>query len=436
MAEERPQRTAAQLFEAWIGFDIHGSATSRLHEFLRTRAEHLGFSSVAAYLDALPRNRPHTAEAQRLVNVVTNGLTAFWRDPQQLEVLGTLLTQLHQEHRRTIDIWCAGCATGEEAYSVALLADELGVPVRVLGTDVNTRFLDDARRAEFDDWSLRRLDDARRDRYFERRGPRWALDRHIVGAVEFRHHNVLDLPPAPIAGWDVVLGRNVIIYFTRNAAAQALSRFATALRSGGYLLLGSSEQIGSGTPHFRVAQHGPAFVYRPVVDDEDGAEVPRLFVDDLRLGDSLDEETADFLDEDAVPKLLRDAVTHEPDAAIACYEAASAYDPFAEEIYALLGIVLRNAGAGDRALRAFGKVLFLNPDNWWAALQRAELFETMGDHLEAHRHYRIVLEGLAIAAGSPFDRTLAVGPLSGLETTREAAQTQSVRALDRLVGGV
>ena len=426
--------SAERLFESWIGFDIHGAAPRRLREFLGMRAAQLGFDTVFRYLEALPADRPTSLEAQRLVNVLTNGMTAFWRDRHQLEALGVILRQLYDRYERPLDVWCAGCATGEEAYSIAIAARELGVPVRVLGTDVNTTYLDDARRATFDDWSLRRLDDAYRDRWFVRRGEHWAVDRQIAGDVEFRHHNLLDLPPIPVNGvWDVILCRNVVIYLTEEAVTRILFRFAGSLAPDGYLLLGSSEEIGSRFPGFRAVRKGPAFVYRPV-ELAPGQSVPFPSMDLEPEFEGLDEQTAGFADDDAVGKLINAAQEHPHDGAIACYEAASCYDPFVPEVYSLLSLAMIEVGATERAVRALGKVLFLDPDNWWAAIRLAELHEGRDERVEAIRHYRAALESMAVREDQPFDPNLSVGPLAGVADTIELERERAARALDRLVG--
>jgi chemotaxis protein methyltransferase CheR len=427
---------AAALFEEWIGFDTRESAPRRLKEFLVARAEMLGYETVEGYLSDLPADRPNSAEAQRLVNTITNGLTAFWRDRKQTEALGTLLEKLHERYRRPLSVWCAGCATGEEAYTVAIAAAELDVPVRVLGTDINTRFLDDARRAEFDDWSLRRLDDERRSRWFEQRSGRWALDPGVAGRVEFRRHNLLDWPPAAPEGdgWDVILCRNVVIYFTREATTSVLIRLAGAISADGYLLLGSSEHaIGEQAP-FRATQSGPAFVYRPArMEPGQSLSFPPFEEPPPVAPPTLEEETLDFDDQDAVQQLLQAGVEHRrAEAAVACYEAAAGYSPFAPEIYVLLAETLDAESAEKRAIDALGKALFLDPHNWWAAAHRARLYEARDDRVEARRHWRMTLEGLAHQPGSPFDSTLAIGALVHAEADREKTREAAAAALERL----
>lgn len=427
---------AAQLFEDWIGFDSRESAPRRLKDFLVSRSQTLGYATVEEYLSDLPRDRPSSAEAQRLVNTITNGLTAFWRDRKQTEALGTILEKLHERHQRPLTVWCAGCATGEEAYTVAILAAELSVPVHVVGTDINTRFLDDARRAEFDEWSLRRLSSERRSRWFESRAGRWALDPDVAGHVEFRRHNLLDWPPLPPRreSWDVILCRNVLIYLTREATQAALFRLAAALDEDGYLLLGSSEHaIGDRGP-FRATQRGPAFVYRPAsIDPGQSLSFPPIDEPPTLAPPTLEEETLEFADEDAVRQLLLAGVAHDDaDTAVACYEAAAGYSPFSPAIYGLLALTLAREGAQKRAIDALGKTLFLDPHNWWAAARRAQLFEDRDDRVEARRHWRMVLDGLDHQPGGPFEPTLAIGALADVGERRDDVRTQAERALERL----
>lgn len=430
---------AEQLFETWIGFDFGGAAPRRLQDFLVSRAARLGYETVSQYLADLPPRRPNTTEAQRLVNVVTNGLTAFWRDAQQTEALGVILEQLGERQKRPLAVWCAGCATGEEAYTVAMLAAETQVDVRVLGTDVNTLFLDAARRADFDDWSLRRLSADRRQRWFDYRDKRWALSPAVASAVEFRHHNLLELPPvAPTetGAWDIILCRNVMIYLTEESTASILLRFASVLAEDGYLLLGSSEQLTDSFAPFRATRHGPTFVFRPVrLDPAESMPIPISEVPVLDELQSLDEETIDFTERDAVRQLLTAGVDHAAkgavDNAIACYEAAAGYDPFTPEIHALLACAVLGEGATDRALDALGKVLFLDPLNWWAASQRAHLFEGRGDMVEARRQWRRASEGLE-ANHVPFDELLALGPIREVRESLEEVRAACAHALRRL----
>jgi chemotaxis protein methyltransferase CheR len=264
------------------------------------------------------------------------------------------------------------------------------------------------------------------------------LEPVVMRDVELRHHNLLDPPPSPRVQteWDVILCRNVLIYLTDNAARSVLLRLGSMLSEDGYLLLGSSEHaIGERAP-FRATQSGPAFVYRPEATDPGESLTFEAHRGPPTMeGPSLEEETLDFTDQGAVRKLLEAGVAHtDARAAVACYEAAAGYSPFASETYVLLAAVLEGEGARQRAIDALGKVLFLDPHNWWAAAERGRLYEDRGDRVEARRHWRMVLDGLDQSDRNPFDPALVVGTLATVATRRDETRRRAVRALQRLTG--
>ncbi len=165
--------------------------------------------------------------------------TYFWRHPEQLAALS----------RRAfgapgpLSIWCAGCATGEEAYSVAIALLEAGRGGRgdrVLATDVSARAIAAARAARYGPWSLRRLDRALAERHLEPAGEDRQVGAGARALVELRRHNLV-ADPVPGGPFDVVLCRNVLIYFEPAVAAAVLYRLAAGVRPGGWLVLGPVE---------------------------------------------------------------------------------------------------------------------------------------------------------------------------------------------------
>ncbi|MFW5968298.1 MAG: CheR family methyltransferase, partial [Persicimonas sp.] len=139
---------ASALLSEWTGLELRGATPRRVDEFLKTRAQQLGYDSKSAYVDHLQSLEPDDPESQRLINLVTNGLTAFWRDKPQLDALATVLDKLREgrSNDQPVNVWCAGCSSGEEAYTVAMIADRHDVPTYVLGSDLNTEALASARR--------------------------------------------------------------------------------------------------------------------------------------------------------------------------------------------------------------------------------------------------------------------------------------------------
>jgi chemotaxis protein methyltransferase CheR len=168
--------------------------------------------------------------------------TYFFRHPEQFALLRAALLDRHPRDR-PLAIWSAGCATGEEPYSLAMAlrdAGRSGSGDRVLGTDVSSRSLAVAREGVYGEWSLRRLDPETRERHFEARPPLVAVRPEVRAAVELRRHNLVrDEPPA--TGLDLVVCRNVLIYFDGVTATKVAARLVSALAPGGLLLLGPVE---------------------------------------------------------------------------------------------------------------------------------------------------------------------------------------------------
>jgi chemotaxis protein methyltransferase CheR len=164
--------------------------------------------------------------------------SAFWRHPEQLSAVA----RIARDAARPVAIWSAGCASGEEAYSVAIAlleAGREGCGDRILGTDVSARALGAARAGVYGPRAFRRMPPELAERWFDGRGER-RVRPAVRELVSFERHNLASDPP-PAGCFDVVLCRNVLIYFGSAAAAAAVRRLAGALRPGGVLLFGPVE---------------------------------------------------------------------------------------------------------------------------------------------------------------------------------------------------
>ncbi|HOT93406.1 MAG TPA: CheR family methyltransferase [Anaerolineae bacterium] len=193
-------------------------------------------------------------EMERLVNAVTVNETYFFRDAAQFDALAsTVLPELIEQRRmlRTLRIWSAGCSSGEEPYSIAMLlrdtlpdVDEWSITI--LGTDVNTAALDRARQGLFGDWAFREpRAKEMRPRYFRRIGARWELSPNVRRMVTFSRLNLAgtEYPSynTNTMFMDLILCRNVTIYFKEDVTLGVVERFYDALTDGGWLVVGHSE---------------------------------------------------------------------------------------------------------------------------------------------------------------------------------------------------
>jgi chemotaxis protein methyltransferase CheR len=222
--------------------------------------------------DALGVAVQHPGEARDAVLAeLTVGETYFFRESAQLDVLGERILPSLVDDRGPgvpLRIWSAGCASGEEPYSLAIMLRELGWPhpARILGTDVARPRLEAARRAHYTRWSLRGAAPERVERWFERRTSHFVLHPDIRGAVEFAKLNLIadDYPSAATGtqDQDIVLCRNVLIYFDMESVALIATRLLAALAPGGWLLLGASDPPLTGLVPCEVVMTPGGVVYR------------------------------------------------------------------------------------------------------------------------------------------------------------------------------
>ena len=201
-----------------------------------------------------------------LVEASVIGETYFFRHPEQFEALrAALLRDTPASH--PLSIWSAGCATGEEPYSLAMAFLDAGRASsrdRILATDVSIRALSVAREGVYGEWSLRRVPAERRTRHFDLRGPLVSVRPEARARVAFERHNLVRDPP-PGRDFDLVVCRNVLIYFTSEAALEVAGRLLSSVRPGGLLLLGPVESaIADGLDTERIESGGATLYRRPL----------------------------------------------------------------------------------------------------------------------------------------------------------------------------
>ncbi|MGH8273983.1 MAG: CheR family methyltransferase, partial [Gammaproteobacteria bacterium] len=206
------------------------------------------FGSLEAYLEAL---RSDPAETTALFRELLISVTNFFRDPEAFATLAKLVIPQICEKREegaTVRIWVPGCATGEEAYSLAMLlreaCDELAQPpkLQIFATDVDERALDTARRGLFPDAIAGDVSEARLKRFFTRNGSNFEVAENLREMILFARHDILRDPP--FSKLDLISCRNLLIYLTTEMQAEVFQLFHFVLNPSGQLFLGSSESLG------------------------------------------------------------------------------------------------------------------------------------------------------------------------------------------------
>ena len=205
-----------------------------------------------------------------LVSEITVGETYFFRHPEQIAVIrNRILPALLRETRdRPLRMWSAGCATGEEPYTLAILAWEMGITdrVRILGTDLSRHALRVARRGRYRPWSLRGTPAEIRNRHFTEENGTLTLSPAIRDLVDLRYLNLAeDVYPAlstQVWGMDLVLCRNVLIYFDAETGGEVAGRLLESLSEPGWLVVGASDPLLSQWAPAAVVQTDAGLAYR------------------------------------------------------------------------------------------------------------------------------------------------------------------------------
>lgn len=216
---------------------------------LAVRQRACAAADLRSYLKIVGRD---PIERERLVKALTIHVSQFFRNPATFDairtsVLPALLAVKGRAGGRAIRLWSAGCACGEEAYSLAILLQESDPAVRgrfscsVYGTDIEAECLRAAERGEYGEASLLHLPARWRQRYFQPVDGRFRVAPDLRRIVFFKRHNITT--PAPFRRIDLVLFRNVLIYMSEPLQRQVLALLHDTLNSGGYLVLGKVESL-------------------------------------------------------------------------------------------------------------------------------------------------------------------------------------------------
>jgi chemotaxis protein methyltransferase CheR len=264
-----------QLIASHMGLQIRGEETDKLCRSLRSRMAQQQLLNPEEYYRLLATDTANSRhEWEELVLLLTIGETYFFRDSGQFSLLRhQILPELIERNKGTcsLRIWSAGCSTGEEPYSLAILVHEL-LPagsdwnILIIGTDVNKHAITAARRGIYRQHSLRTLDQGLKGRYFQQHRSDWELDGRFRSIVSFRQLNLLKDPfpdsAANLSEMDLILCRNVFIYFDRAAVTQVVSKFTNTLRVGGYLITGHAELHDQKSNELTVKAFPESIAYR------------------------------------------------------------------------------------------------------------------------------------------------------------------------------
>jgi len=265
-------RMMTELLRGHCGLHFGQESRFVLERRLGRRLQELELTGISAYHYMLRNGGEGQAELALLIDELTTNETYFVRERGQLRALFTeIIPELQLLRRETgrapITIWSAGCSSGEEPYSLAILAREAGlvpgVDVRVYASDISRRMLRKAREGRYREGSFRETERLLREKYFVEKDGHWQVSDEIKRDVDFIHLNLMDRSKISLLGsMDVILCRNVIIYFDLESKREVIQTFFEKLRPGGHLLLGHSESLINLSSSFELRHLRNDLVYR------------------------------------------------------------------------------------------------------------------------------------------------------------------------------
>jgi chemotaxis protein methyltransferase CheR len=349
---------------------------------------------AAAFLEAHSNGGSSRELLDRLIDEVTIGETFFFRQRRELDALDwhALLHSARTWGADRVHVWVAGCSTGEEAYTLGMLASEAFCsatpPVSILATDISAEALDWARTGVYGRRSLRAVDEQARERHFEPFGDRVAVPNRIKELVEFRRHNLIHdpVPPDGERRFGLIACRNVLIYFDGDTVETVVGSLERALTPGGTLVLGAADQLCDSAR--RLAR--PANTRPPLPSSAGRPETARSLRKPL---------VRDEAEPAGLAAALRAANEGSLVAAVEITERMLREDSLDADASFVRGMAELELGDPQAAVGSLRRALYVDPTFALAAFTLGRAHEKRGDAAAAARAYEQTLRTLDPADG-------------------------------------
>lgn len=225
------------------GIDLSQYKEGQMKRRLTTLRVKNGYNTFDLFFKAMMQNQKLLYE---FLDRMTINVSEFWRNPNRWEVLrDTIVPELLQNNKGRLKVWSAACSTGEEPYTLAMILADKGIlsNTALVATDIDDGALEKARQGQYLERSLKDVPKDVTTRYFSSEGLLYSINDSLKKAVQFKKQNLL--LDTFDSSFDLIICRNVMIYFTEEAKNKLYQKFANSLRPGGYLFVGSTEQIFS-----------------------------------------------------------------------------------------------------------------------------------------------------------------------------------------------
>jgi chemotaxis protein methyltransferase CheR len=392
----------ADLVARESGIVIHEQQHQSLAAAAGRAAPGMDPSGLLSVLDGGPQSR---VALRRLIEEVTVHETFFFRHTSELLKLDWpgLAGRARTAGAETARVWVAGCATGEEAYTLAMLSSEafapMSAPVSIVGTDISAPALAAARLGVYGRRATRGIEPELQTRYLMAAGDKMVVTAKLRHMVSYARHNLVRDPPPPPGSFDLITCRNVLIYFDPATAQRVVERLQRALNPGGILLLGAADRIS--TP--RAGQ-----VWLP---DAVSCRLPKSRIQRrasrrtrppesraaIVVSEALTPDLATAPGEAATPGIraaLAAANAGRLSEAIELIVEVLKSEPFNPEAHCVRGMAELGAGDAHAATSSLRQALYVRPDFPLAAFKLGRALEAAGDPVAAAQAYRQALRAL------------------------------------------
>jgi chemotaxis protein methyltransferase CheR len=373
-------------------------------------------------VDYLSKQRTSQPLWQRFIPVVTVGETYFFRDQSQWNalrhsVLPRLIHERRAQGRRQLRLWSAGCSTGEEPYSMAILLRELisdfaAWDIHILATDLNVNNLERAREGQYRPWSFRmETPETVRQRWFIEEDGVYRIDPSIRAMVTFSSLNLASFARSTAASslieMDTIFCRNVLIYFDQATTIEVIRRFHHALCDDGWLVLGASEGIVPMGQHFKTHLFDNAALFQkiPRLDGEGMRSLP--LKDTLPASVSIphsastppitsdhksamaDHEPMTTGNLDRIEQALQAANREEWAEALRWLADAEKNDRLSPKVYYLRGVIELNQAEYEKALASLRRAIYCDANFVMARYTLGDVYHRQGDYKKASTEWKL-----------------------------------------------
>lgn len=231
-------------FEKWVfrefKIDLSAYKSKQLHRRIESLMKRSKADSVEAYIDMLIKD---PAQQQKFLDFITINVTEFFRNPGVFEDFRENVQEYVKKNKRQLKIWSAACSIGSEPYSIAMMLDEMLVvkDYWILATDIDGTILERARLGEYSEAEVKNVSSDYRAKYFTRSGDMYTVKPELKKRIVFKKHDLIR--DEYEVNFDIIVCRNVVIYFKQEAKDELYRKFSKSLKKGGLLFVGSTESM-------------------------------------------------------------------------------------------------------------------------------------------------------------------------------------------------